>query len=188
MEEKKYKNIPRLIGDRVKLCVIRTDDAAIEAYTRWINDEHICGWIGRGGCEGNLLDEKKWAEKESYPGAHRYNIVVDDVLIGNCAIERRNSIDRHYEIGMLIGEPEYQGKGYGTEVVRLLLRYAFRCLDANNAMLKVYSNNPRAIACYKKAGLKECGRMHESVFMDGEFHDIIIMEILKKEWVSEQRP
>lgn len=184
MSEKKYKNIPRLKGGSVKLCVIRTDEEAIEAYTRWINDERICGWIGRGGCEGNLLDEKNWAEKESYPGVHRYNIVVDDALIGNCALERRNSIDRHYEIGMLIGEPDYQGKGYGTQVVRLLIDYAFRCLDANNIMLKVYANNPRAIACYKKAGLKECGRMHEAAFMNGGFTDIIIMEILKKDWSS----
>ena len=48
--------------------------------------------------------------------------------------------------------------------------------------LCVNGNNSRAIKCYEKNGFKECGRFHESEYYNGQYCDIVCMEILKTDW------
>ena len=43
--------------------------------------------------------------------------------------------------GLLIGEPERRGKGYGTETTRLMLDYAFTVLSLHNVMLILFEFN-----------------------------------------------
>lgn len=72
-----------------------------------------------------------------------------------------------------------RNKGYGAEVLDLLLDYGFNYLNLNNIMLNVKSFNERAIACYKKVGFKEFGRRRESYFLNGKYYDDIQFELLK---------
>ena len=60
----KITPIVRLSGNKMgNLCVLRTDDEAIETYTHWMNDESINMWIGNHIGVFNINDEKKWALK-----------------------------------------------------------------------------------------------------------------------------
>jgi RimJ/RimL family protein N-acetyltransferase len=54
-------------------------------------------------------------------------------------VDHRN---RSATFGILIGEPECRGKGYGTETTRLMLDYAFTTLGLHNVMLTVFEFNP----------------------------------------------
>lgn len=74
------------------------------------------------------------------------------------------------------------GRGYGTLALMLLEDFAFSQLKLNRIELEVYSYNERAHKSYLKAGFKDEGRLREAVKMDGTFHDILIMSILKKEY------
>ena len=73
-------------------------------------------------------------------------------------------------------------KGYGAEVLNLLLDYGFNYLNMNNIMLNVKSFNERAIACYKKVGFKEYGRRREAYFLNGKYYDHVFMDILAREF------
>ena len=74
----------------------------------------------------------------------------DDKLIGNCSIHEIDQLRQCAEVGLFIGDEENRNKGYGKEVLNLLLNYGFDYLNLNNIMLKVFSFNERAINCYKK--------------------------------------
>lgn len=52
-----------------------------------------------------------------------------------------------FGIGLL---PQYWGKGYGTEVTKFIVDYAFRWLGLHRIALGVFEGNERAIAIYKK--------------------------------------
>ena len=69
---------------------------------------------------------------------------------------------RTARFGMLIGEADARGKGYGTETVRLMLDYAFTALGLHNVMLNVSEYNLAGRRAYEKAGFKEFGRRRES--------------------------
>ena len=85
-------------------------------------------------------------------------------------------------VGIGIGERSDWGKGYGTDAMRVLLRYAFTELNLHRVSLGVFDYNPRAIRSYEKAGFKHEGREREQLHRDGSRADGLYMGILKEEW------
>ncbi len=87
-------------------------------------------------------------------------------------IDREN---RKAEYGIFIGERTALGKGLGTETARLALDYAFHELGLHRVMLRVLSDNVRARRSYARAGFVEEAHLHDDVFLDGAFRDVILM-------------
>ena len=53
---------------------------------------------------------------------------------------------------IIIGEKKERGKGYGQNIVKFLLDYAFKNLNRSKVELNVFEWNTVAINCYKKMG------------------------------------
>lgn len=90
-------------------------------------------------------------------------------------------------VGIGIRDVDYWGKGYGTEAMRILLRYAFNELNLHRVSLDVFEYNPRAYQSYLKAGFKEEGRRRMWLNRAGKRWDLIYMGILRSEWEALQR-
>ena len=80
--------------------------------------------------------------------------------------------------GILIGEGDCRGKGYGTEATRMLLEYAFNDLGLENVMLTVLAFNAGGIRAYEKAGFREFGRRTRCSRLGGRLWDLVYMECL----------
>jgi RimJ/RimL family protein N-acetyltransferase len=87
-------------------------------------------------------------------------------------------------VGIGIGETDYRGKGYGTDAMRLILRYAFEALHLRRVSLDVFEYNQRAYRSYIKAGFVEEGRARQYLHRDGRRWDLIYMGILREEWLA----
>jgi len=85
-------------------------------------------------------------------------------------------------VGIGIGERDLWGKGYGTDAMRVLLRYAFHELNLNRVTLNVFDVNQRGITSYEKAGFRHEGRIPAGLLIAGKRCDIIYMGILRREW------
>lgn len=105
---------------------------------------------------------------------------LDGKYIGGCGYMNANWRNRTAWIGIAIADPEYWGKGYGTEAAQLLLDFIFNELNLRKVLLNVFSFNERAIKCYQKLGFKEEGRLKEQVYKDGKYTDDIIMAKFKE--------
>lgn len=112
----------------------------------------------------------------------------DDKLLGTIALFRLEWNNRTAYLSIGIGDKEHRGKGYGTEAISLMLRYAFCELNLHRVTLDVISNNPAGIRCYQKVGFVEEGRLRECVYRNGQRYDLIYMGILKKEWLALMNP
>ena len=113
--------------------------------------------------------------------------LVDDRLIGFVAL---HSIEWNNGAGLLaigIGEAAYRGKGYGTDALRLILRFAFHELNLFRVGLDVIATNTRAIRTYEKLGFQHEGRMRGAVLRDGRRDDRIFMGILRDEWSAPEQ-
>ena len=179
------KNIVRLAGKKIDLCVFRTDSEAIELYTKWINDKSINMWVGHNVVCQSFSETEDWAKNDK--SKIRFNIVnKEGKLVGNCDCGRR-----HYAsfntvgLGIYIGEADGRNKGYGTEAIKMLVKFAFTELNAHRVTLNVVADNVRAIKCYTKAGFTQNGVAHDEVYYNGKFHDLISMEILRDNWEEE---
>lgn len=84
-----------------------------------------------------------------------------------------------YAVGLL--DPALLGWGLGAEATRLVLEHAFGPLGLHRVDLRVLAFNTRAIACYTRCGFREEGRERESCYLDGAWHDDVMMSVLESD-------
>jgi RimJ/RimL family protein N-acetyltransferase len=114
--------------------------------------------------------------------AFHLRTLADDRLIGFVALHSIEWNNRTALLGIGIGEFDYRGKGYGTDALQLILRYAFEELNLFRIGLNVIENNRSAIRVYEKAGFRREGVTRGAVLRDGRRYDVILMGILRGEW------
>lgn len=172
----------KLVGENIYLSPRSVEDT--EKYTIWLNDFKTTDYIGHSGKLNTIDGERKYLEESALKDGYNFAIVKleNDELLGSCGIEEIDSIHRIATLGIFIGEEKDREKGYGTEVINLLLDYGFNYLNLHNIKLNVFSFNERAINCYKKCGFKEYGRRREAYYLNGKYYDTIEMDILKSEF------
>ncbi len=105
----------------------------------------------------------------------------DGVHIGNCRLLETSAEDRTTKLAIWIGDQAYRSRGYGTDAVRALVRFAFDEMNLNRVELGVFDYNERAIACYRKCGFVEEGRRRQAHYGRGGYHDAIVMAVLRGE-------
>ncbi len=176
------KYYKKIVGERLYLSPFDTDDE--EIYTKWVewmNDKIVGDNYGGLSSLVSLSSVKKTIEGLS---GYRFSIILldDDVLIGHISIHDIDHLNRNAFLGVFIGDEENRNKGYGTEAIRLTLRYGFKTLNLNNIMLSVHADNLSGIACYKKVGFKEVGKRREWIYKDGKYIDKLYMDILAREF------
>lgn len=179
-------------GDlEIYLSPVRTDDAAIILYTNWLNNSRINSMLGRAGKVVTYEEQLEWAKSQS--GKTSFNIVLsyrytdDEKMIGNCSIVQLPDNTKHGILGINIGDTSEQKQGYGSLVVKALVKYAFETLNLHTLSLTVDEDNIAAIKCYEKAGFVKQGIMRNRAFYNGEYHNSIYMDITCKEWKEQQK-
>lgn len=65
-----------------------------------------------------------------------------------------NEEEGTFGIDIWIGEVQLLNRGLGTRIVSLFLKLLFLEFEAKSVVLDVKASNPRAIACYEKAGFR----------------------------------
>lgn len=175
------KYFRKIEGERVYLSPINKEDVNI--YTKWMNDSSVTDGICQTTKVFSIDAEKEYLEKI---GVNDYQFAIveksSDTLMGNCSIFSIDSICGHGELGIFIGEESFRSKGYGKEVIRLLLSFCFKTLNFASVELSAISFNERAVNCYKSAGFKEVGRKRKAHYANGSYHDIVILDILRDEF------
>ncbi|MCC2538462.1 GNAT family N-acetyltransferase [Bacillus paranthracis] len=76
------------------------------------------------------------------------------------------------------------GQGYGTEAIKIILRFVFEQLSLNRLQLEVFSHNLRGIKAYEKVGFVKEGTLRQSLFYNDAYSDEIIMSILKSDYIE----
>ena len=110
-----------------------------------------------------------------------FAIEVDGELIGEAGLHHVDHFNRRCEVGIGIGR-EFWRKGFGQDAVRTLVDYAFEHLNMNRVELYVLADDPRAVGAYRKAGFVEEGRMRSHSWVQGEYHDALVMSVIREEW------
>ncbi|KAJ3515383.1 hypothetical protein NLJ89_g1792 [Agrocybe chaxingu] len=106
--------------------------------------------------------------------------------IGAASITVANVKNRDVTFGIGL-VPSAWNQGYGTEVTKFLVDYAFKNLAVHRISLGVLDSNPGAIKLYKKVGFVEEGRKRKANFFNGEWQDSIYMGILEEEWFAKTK-
>ena len=130
---------------------------------------------------------KEWFEKDAEkdpPPFNHFSIhtLADDRLIGGISLDGGAYPSGETVVGIGIGDAADWGKGYGTDAMNIILRYAFEEMNLRRVALDTFEYNPRGIRSYEKVGFVHEGRMRGYLNRDGRRWDLIFMGILREEW------
>jgi RimJ/RimL family protein N-acetyltransferase len=159
-----------------------------QATSLWNRDSEYQRWIRDGGIQlWSRKQIEEWVKQDLEDQKNQrflfwLRTVEGNKLIGfvELFIPWRFQGDAWLAIGL--GDRKYWGKGFGTEAIQLILRYAFEELDSFRVTLGVHEHNQRARRSYEKNGFVQEGRVRGEVKRDGCRVDGIMMGILKDEW------
>jgi len=104
---------------------------------------------------------------------------IEGVHIGNVMYYDLNMRNAETELGIMIGNKEYWGKGYGTDIVKTLLKHLFEDLKLERVYLHTLAWNYRAQSSFSKAGFREI----RAVRRGGQ--DFLLMEVNRNSWEEE---
>lgn len=174
-----------ITGELVALGPLRRD--LLPLYHRWVNDLATTRTWGSRPQPLSLERWLAWFEQVSVKDPDAFFTIYERSTwrpIGTTTLEEVDFHNRKATFGILIGESECRGKGYGTETARLMLDYAFTGLGLNNVWLTAFEYNLAGLRAYEKAGFREIGRRRQCHFMGGRLWDEVCMDCLASEFVS----
>ncbi|MGH2533483.1 MAG: GNAT family N-acetyltransferase [Thermomicrobiales bacterium] len=176
--------IVNIVGELVALGPVRRD--LLPLYQRWVNDFQTTRNIGIPPAPMSMESEEAWYESRNKPNEATFTIYERATWrpIGNTALHGIDHRNRSAGFGIMIGEADCRGKGYGTEVTCLMLDFAFTALGLHNVMLTVFEFNYAGQRAYAKAGFREFGRRRQARSMGGQLWDEIYMDCLATEFTS----
>lgn len=130
-------------------------------------------------------------EKEIEENKNIYYFAIraggDDRLVGSAFIHRIEWTNGNGWICLGIGAREDRRRGYGSQALRMLLRFAFAELNLFRVSAAVPEYNEAALALLKKFGFTEEVRRREAVERDGRRWDLLIFGLLNDEWQNQPR-
>jgi RimJ/RimL family protein N-acetyltransferase len=173
-----------LVGTIARLVPLRLEHAAIA--TRWNADAEVRHWLHRSedGPEYRTRSaiEQKIRSVQTDATELRFVIETEDgVPIGEIGLLGIHPHGRA-ELSILLGEKAYWSRGYGTDAIRCLLRYAFDTLDLRRVTLIADADNLRGIRCYEKAGFGHEGILRAHRVRYGKPLDMVTMAVLREEF------
>jgi len=178
-----------LYGKRIRLRGNERSD--LPKFVEWLNDPEVRRYLSTS-LPISQAAEEQWFENmlKRPPEEQSLGIEINDGdvwrLIGNCGIFDINWRARSAEVGLFIGDKSCWNKGFGTEVMQLLINHSFGTLNLNRIFLRVDAENLGGIRAYEKAGFVDEARLRESDFREGKYCDDLVMSVLRSEWTPKK--
>lgn len=142
----------KLRGERVSLRPFGPED--LERTRRWMADPEVRRYL-LPATPLLPFSYEEWVNRVyTSPTSQHFAITLNasGQHIGNCSLHSISWEERSAEVGIVIGEKDLWGRGYGPEALCLLLNYGFEGLGLRRILLHVYRENHRAIRAYEKVG------------------------------------
>ncbi len=172
-----------LLGTLVRLRPLNRSDAA--HFTRWYADPALLHWLHLS--EGPPVTPETWLMAHER-GVEDASIIAwmievhEGSQIGHLGLNHIDPVHFRAELYIAIGEQSHWGKGYGSDAIRLVLRYGFEHLDLRRIELITDADNERGIRCYEKCGFVQEGLLRQHRLRYGKPLDMLQMAVLRQDW------
>lgn len=169
-----------LLKENIYLRLLTSDDAS-QDYLNWLNDDLTTQFLECKINKYTLEDLKEYIIKINN-GTNNFLFGIftkeKNEHIGNIKIGSINHTHKFADIGLIIGNKNAWGKGYGTEAIIQVTNFAKDNLNLNKLIAGIYENNIASLKAFIKAGYNECARYKKHRLYKGNYVDEIVVEKL----------
>lgn len=158
----------------------------VELLNRWSNDPEI--WNGLGGWHFpfSTLSTEAWVKGADNGSLRGHVFMIDEPELGLIGTANLVNIDwknRNALHGMMLGDKETRGKGYGTDTVMAIMRYAFDYLGLERLDTDIIEYNEASLKLYLgRCGWVEEGRLRRWHYRNGRFYDKIVIGVTRSDY------
>jgi len=111
----------------------------------------------------------------------------DDRFVGTIKIGHIDWRTGTADLGVLVGDKSYWGKGLATDACSTVCQYAFSTLSLRKITGGTAANNHGMIRCFERLGFQSEAVLRKKLLIDGEFVDHILFGLFKDEFVSTEK-
>ncbi len=171
-----------IAGEHIILRAFEREDA--ERCYRWMNDPNIVRTL-KSRYPIAFQNEIEWLDRAmhgSVSDSERHFAIErkdDRTHIGNASIHDIEWVSRTAAFGLFIGEPSAWNRGFGSDAIRTLVRFAFDEMNLQKLRINVFDYNDRAKHVLEAQGFVQEGRLRSEFYREGTYHDIVILSIFR---------
>lgn len=158
---------------RTKRLILRrlTAEDVTKKYVNWLNDPEVNQFLETKHSQQTLQSCLDFVQSTNQdPNNHLFGVFLKDTQehIGNAKI---GFVNTHYQTGqvsLFIGEKQYWGKGYSTELIQALSDYGFKQLGLHKLEAGCYENNLGSLNVFLRSGYSVEGFLRQHVIHNGK--------------------
>lgn len=179
MADTDARHAPVLRSGEVVLRPFAPPDA--DALRSILAEPSVARWWGPGEPGVDALDGWQAIDDDTV----QWVIEVEGVVAGGIqAAEEADPDYRHASIDVFLGGA-HQGHGYGRTAIRLVARWLFEEREHHRLTIDPAAANRRAVHVYGSIGFRPVGVMRRyERGPDGTWHDSLLMDLLREEFVD----
>jgi RimJ/RimL family protein N-acetyltransferase len=166
-------------AEKVRLRFLHEDD--LKKCLCWLQDPEVNKFLSQDFNDLTETDERKWLREIKSSGKEHVFAIEDKLkkkYIGNCGLHKIDRDKKNATLGIVIGEKQYWGKGYGTDSIHAIIGYAKNELGLRYLQLNVYEYNHRAIKVYENCGFKRKTVLKKNHYYNNKYWDTFVMELI----------
>ena len=167
-----------IIGDRISL--IPMNDEIFNLTLKWINIPEI-RYLTNSRFPVNEYEHKIWFDSKATDKYLKFYGIKENETgktIGVVGLNDYDPISRNACPFMYIGDKMNQGKGYGTEALKLFISFLKNEMNVRRIYVYVADYNPGSLSMLMKCGFVVEGKMNKHWYKDGSYHDVIIAGLI----------
>lgn len=175
-----------LRGETLHLRPVEITDVG-DAYCLWLNDPLVNRYLETRFLPQTLDTIRAFVESISCKPDELLLAICENAgarHVGNIKLGPINRNHGYADISLFIGAKDCWGKGYATEAIRLLSRFAFEKLGVRKLQAGAYSTNLGSIRTFEKVGFAREGVMRNKFVSDGKPVDHVVLGLCKKDPIS----
>ena len=182
------QNFTDIMGSAVSIKSFNYEKIYSEEYLRWLRDPEVLVTLNLTSYLEKPIDV---GEVEQYCHAlieSESNIFCavherhTDLFVGTCKIGGINEFSGIADIGIMIGEKRFWGKGIGSETVSLLSNYAFNELNLRKLTGGAMSSNKPMLNIFARLGFVEEGVRRKQDRFGSTFVDHVLFGCFRDEF------
>ena len=157
------------------------DRRHLERTRAWANDLELARLLDRARPIGDAEHERWFAALAEKADSVYFAVETgaEGHHVGNAWLWAIDGRHHKAEVRIVLGEPAHQGRGVGSEALRLLSAYAFERLNLRRLYAYVLGTNPRARRAFEKAGFQLEGVLREDRWVGDHYADVFLLGKLR---------